>query len=129
MSNIGSTNTKVALAFAGMTILGTLLMVGTPGNEGVLGQITSRIAEQPSEADSENDALIAQSSVGQVTRAPAPVWDSPVIQNSDAEVPPEGPILDTPRPGFAPAPPANDADPAKAPLSPSAISTDDYDDY
>jgi hypothetical protein len=130
MSNIGSTNTKVALAFAGMTILGTLLMVGTPGNEGVLGQITSRLSEQTSDADAESGAVIEEPSVSKSVSAPVSVWDSPITEISDSDVPPERTVIEAPKPGFAPAfapaPPANDGDPAKAPLSPGAITSDDY---
>ena len=135
MSNIGFTNTKVALAFAGMTILGTLLMVGTPGNEGVLGQITNRFSDQRSDTDAESGTVIEEPSLSKSVSAPVSVWDSPITEISDSDVPPETTVIEAPKPGFAAAPTPTYAatpspyssDPAKAPLSPNAIVSDDED--
>jgi hypothetical protein len=130
MSNIGFTNTKVALAFAGMTILGTLLMVGTPDNEGVLGQITSRLSEEPDDASRENETIVAASSDSSTAIPPKPDWANPVIEVSDSEVEAARPAIAPPTPAFAATPPPYSSDPAKAPLSPNAIiSDDDAGDY
>ena len=130
MSNIGFTNTKVALAFAGMTILGTLLMIGTPDNEGVLGQITSRLSEQPDNASGENETVAAASSDNATVSAPKPDWANPVIEVSDSDVEAARPAIAAPTPTFAPSPPPYSGDPAQAPLSPNAIISDgDDEDY
>lgn len=41
-------NSKAALAFAGMTLLGAIAMVGTSENDGVLPRVADTIAEQQS---------------------------------------------------------------------------------
>lgn len=127
MANTGFISTKIALAFAGMTIFGTLLMVGTSENEGVLGQIASQLSEQPGdETHGESDTVVAEPKVS--AKAPVSTWASPVTEISDNDVPPERTISEAPRPGFAPAPLADSSDPTKASLSPGAVIVEDDDD-
>lgn len=127
MAKIGLINTKVALGFAGVTILGTLMMVGTPDNEGVLGQITTRSSQQPNEASGENETAVAASSESAATSSPRPDWANPVNEVSDSDIESQRPAIASPTPAFAPAPQPYSGDPAKAPLSPNAIiSNDEY---
>lgn len=69
MAMIPFTNAKAALAFAGMTILGTVMMVGTSDNKGMLGQMASSIsAERLLSSDDASTSVEAESFGGGASR-------------------------------------------------------------
>lgn len=130
MANIGFNNIKVALAFAGMTILGALTMVGTSENKGALAQIANASAERRDDNNSNYVGIDAVSGESTTMDAPEPEWAYPSAVDPNAYIPPEGLPTDPSEPGFPPAPSLDSGDPATEPLSPSAItSSTEYDDY
>ena len=105
-------NSKAALAFAAVTIVGAVSMVGTSDDRGVLPTLVERLGEK-----SANQGIIEQGSEGNVApgkakAAPASVFGDYTGTN------PSGTAAN---PASGPASSGQVANPMTAPLAPTAI--------
>lgn len=93
-------NSKAALAFAGLILLGAITMVGTSENSGVLPTVADKLAEQRAANDAR--AFAEQQSVGEPTAPPAVFGD---FDPAEAETPQPLISPSAPAQGFTPLPP------------------------
>lgn len=113
-------NSKAALAFAAMTILGAVAMVGTSETGGVLGAAVSRFGTQREAIASGARDFAKQRSVGDKVSDPESGWGSSNSAFGDFTpgAPAQQPVTSGSPSIFVPAQSDN---PANAPLSPGAI--------
>lgn len=112
-------NSKAALAFAGMTIFGAVMMVGTSEKSGVLPTVADRIAEQRATIVADASAFAEERSVGDKMSSPAA---QPSVFGSYAP-----PAPGSSQPTTSPASPTPGNSLMTAPLAPGAIVADDAD--
>ncbi|MFM7404377.1 MAG: hypothetical protein ACKO1N_09895 [Erythrobacter sp.] len=84
-------NSKIALAFVGMTVLSAVSMVGTSQDKGVVTEAVDLVAAQRAQADSYAQAQ-TQATSGQAATGEAPVFSD--YTPPDGTYPPETPVSD-----------------------------------
>jgi len=114
-------NSKAALAFAAMTILGAVTMVGTSDSGGVLGVAVDRFGAEREAIASEASEFAEQQSVGDKVADPDSGWGSSASAFGDYRPgEPATPPVTSGAPA-AVAPAAQGSGPAYAPLAPGAV--------
>ena len=95
-------NSKAALAFAGVTIFGAVIMIGSPDNEGVLDKAVDRFAEKREDSSETAAEIVETRSAPTTISDPDAGWGSsqPVrFPGSRPEEPlPEPIVEDSPPP-------------------------------
>jgi hypothetical protein len=108
-------NSKAALAFAAMTILGAVTMVGTSDSRGVLGAVVERFGAEREAIVREASEFAEQQSVGDKVANPDSGWGSSA--SAFGNYWPGEPAT----PPAAAAPASQGSGPANAPLAPGAV--------
>ncbi|MCX9145822.1 hypothetical protein [Erythrobacter sp. WG] len=130
-------NSKAALAFAAVTLIGAVSMVGTSDDSGMLPKLASRFGSRPADAAPAIEAPTEEATEAAPATEKKQVsgwYDSPgpsASQNNNrgggsSEDPPTNPFQDV-SPGFAPKPPSSGTanggavSAMNAPLAPGAV--------
>jgi hypothetical protein len=115
-------NSKAALAFAGMTLIGAVTMVGTSEKGGVLSRVDDIVANQRANIASDAQAFAASQSVGDQPSSANSPWGKPVSVFGDYDP------AQASQPATASAPAAAQGNgPMNAPLAPGAVIDDGSD--
>lgn len=116
-------NSKAALAFAGMTILGAVMMVGTSDKGGVLTRVDDALVNQRASIAADAQAFAKTQSVGDLPSDAGSGWGKPGAVFSEYN-----PVQSNPPKAIAsPASPAQGESVMTAPLASGAIVADDVD--
>lgn len=108
-------NSKAALAFAAVTIIGAVAMVGTSDDSGVLPAVVEKFGAKPAGQASAEQVNSEAPREGAKTTTPGPGWGGSTSPFGDYSGNP-------PVPGQSPAAaPKSNVNPMTAPLSPTAI--------
>jgi hypothetical protein len=114
-------NSKAALAFAAITILGAVTMVGTSETDGVLGVAVDRFGAERKAIASEASEFAEQRSVREKVADPDSGWGSnnSAFGDYNPTEPANQPVTSGAPAGFGPA--GQEYSPANAPLAPGAV--------
>lgn len=113
-------NSKAALAFAGMTLLGAVMMVGTSEKGGLLSRVDDIVADQRAQIAADAKAFAASQSVGDQPSASASGGGKPGSVFGDYDPAKAA----QPGPASVFTAPATGGGPMTAPLAPGAVVDD-----